>query len=73
MLPLHESNATRLLAQKFFLAGTQSQQDTPTAETTGKTTSRVSAGLYVKTRHLWLTTPPRFVFQRRQQKLEHGI
>lgn len=73
MLPLQESNATRLLAQIFFLAGTQSQQDTPTAATTGKTTSRVNAGLYVKTRHPWLTTPPYFVFQQQQQRLERVI
>lgn len=41
-----------LLAQKFFLAGSQSQQDTPTAETGGKTTSHVTAGSDVKSRHL---------------------
>lgn len=46
----------QVISTELLLAGTQSQQDPPTAEPPGKTTSRGSSD--VKSSHLWLPTAP---------------
>lgn len=46
----------QVISTDLLLAGTQSQQDPPTAEPPGKTTSRGSSD--VTRCHLWLPTPP---------------